>query len=39
MLNEEAYGLNANLFLVYLKSTQDIAYNPGAIQNKCFIDI
>ena len=38
-LNEEAYSLNANLFLMYLQSTQDIAYNPGATQNKCFIDI
>ena len=38
-LNEEAYSLNANLFLMYLQSTQYIAYNLGATQNKCFIDI
>ena len=39
MLNEESYSLNANLFLMYLQSTQDIAYNLGATQNKYFIDI
>jgi hypothetical protein len=38
-LNEEYYSLNANLFLMYLQSTQDIAYNPRETQNKCFIDI